>query len=80
MGSNPAGGMNVRLWRVLCIVRQRSLRRADHSSKGVIPSVCVCVCVCACVCVCVCDRNASKKEEALAHKGAAAPGGVKSIR
>jgi hypothetical protein len=29
---------------VLC--RQRSLRRADHLFRGVIPCVCVCVCVC----------------------------------
>jgi len=26
------------LW-VLCVVRQRSLRRADHSSRGVLPTV-----------------------------------------
>jgi hypothetical protein len=25
--------------RVLCVVRQRSLRRADHSSRGLIPTV-----------------------------------------
>jgi hypothetical protein len=32
---------------VLCVVRLRwSLRRADPSSRGVPPSVCVCVCVC----------------------------------
>jgi hypothetical protein len=36
--SNPAGGMDVcRLW-VLCVVRLRSLRQADHSSRGVLPS------------------------------------------
>ena len=29
---------------VLC--RQRPLRRAEHSFRGVLPGVCVCVCVC----------------------------------
>jgi hypothetical protein len=61
-GSNPAGGMDVCLLCVLCGVRQRSLRRADHSSRVVSPSECVCVaayvceCVpeCLCVCACVC--------------------------
>jgi hypothetical protein len=48
-GSNPAGDTNVCLWRVLCVVSQRSLLRADTSSRG----VCVCMCVCVCVCVCV---------------------------
>jgi len=28
--SNPAGGMDVCLLRVSCVVRKRSLRRADH--------------------------------------------------
>ena len=42
-----------------CFVKLSSVRRDDHSSRGVLPSVCVCVCVwCAvcvvCVCVCVC--------------------------
>jgi hypothetical protein len=37
-GSNPARGMDVSLLRVLCVVRQRSLRRADHSSRGVLLS------------------------------------------
>jgi len=36
-GSNPAGGMDVSLLRMLCVVRQRSLRRADNSSRGVLP-------------------------------------------
>ena len=40
-GSNPAEGMDVF---VLCVVRWRSLRRADHSSKGVLPTV-LCHCV-----------------------------------
>ena len=48
MGSNPAGGMDICLLRVLCVVRYRSLRRADHSSRGVVPSG-----------VCVCDRKGS---------------------
>jgi hypothetical protein len=43
-GSNPAWCMNVCLLWVLCVVRQRSLRRADHSSRGVLPSV-VCLSV-----------------------------------
>jgi len=44
-GWNPAGSMDVcPLW-VLCVVRHRSLRRADPSSRGVLPMVCVCVCV-----------------------------------
>jgi len=29
------------LW-VLCVVKYRSLRRADPSSRGVLPSVCIC--------------------------------------
>ena len=35
----PTGGMDVCLLWVLCVVRQRSLRRADHSCKGVLPNV-----------------------------------------
>jgi len=35
----PTGGMDVCLLWVLCVVRQRSLRRADHSSSGVLPTV-----------------------------------------
>jgi len=44
-GSNPAGGMDVcRMW-MWCVVRWRSLQRAEHSSRRVLPSgVCVCVC------------------------------------
>jgi hypothetical protein len=49
-GSNPTGGMDVCLLWVLCVVRQRSLRRAYHSSRGVLQSV---------VCVSECDREAS---------------------
>jgi len=36
--------MDVCLLRVSCVVRQRSLRRADHSSRGILPSV-VCLSV-----------------------------------
>jgi len=38
-GSNPAGRTDACLLRVLCVVMYRSLRRADHSSGGVLPSV-----------------------------------------
>jgi hypothetical protein len=38
-GSNPAKNMDVCLLCVLCFVRYRSLRRAYHSSRGVLPSV-----------------------------------------
>ena len=36
VGSNPAGGIDGYL---LCVVRYRSLGRAYHSSRGVLPSV-----------------------------------------
>jgi hypothetical protein len=42
VGSNTAGGMDVYLLTLLCVVR--SLRRAGPSSRGVLPSV-VCVSV-----------------------------------
>jgi hypothetical protein len=43
-GSNPDGVMDVCLLRVLCFVRWRSLRRANHSSRGVLASeVCLSV-------------------------------------
>jgi hypothetical protein len=42
--------MSVCLSVVLCVVRYRSLRRADHSSRGVLPTV---------VCLTECDREAS---------------------
>jgi len=38
---------------VLCVVRRRSLRRADHTSREVLSSACVRVCVSEC------DRDAS---------------------
>jgi hypothetical protein len=43
LGSNPTGGMDVCLLWVLCVVRYRSLRRADHSSRGVLTVVRRCV-------------------------------------
>ena len=38
-GSNSAEEMDICLLRVLCVVRQRSPRRADPSSRGVLSSV-----------------------------------------
>ena len=38
-GSNPEGGMNACLLCVLCVVRLRSMHRADRLSRGVLPSV-----------------------------------------
>jgi hypothetical protein len=38
-GSNPAGGMDICLLRLLRAVRQRSLLWADDSSRGFLPSV-----------------------------------------
>ena len=41
----PGAWMSVSLW-VLCVVRWKSLRRADHSSRGVLPNaVCLSVIV-----------------------------------
>jgi hypothetical protein len=57
-GLNPAGDMDVCLLWVLCVVRHRSLRRADHSSRGVQPTV---------VRPCVWSRNL-KNEEAKTRK------------
>jgi hypothetical protein len=39
VGSSRTGGMDVCLLLVLCVVRYKSLRRSDHSSRGVLPSV-----------------------------------------
>lgn len=36
--SSPADDMGVFLLGVLCVYRQRSLRRANHSSRAVLPS------------------------------------------
>jgi len=38
-GLNTAGSMDVCLLWVLCVVTYRSLRWADHSSRGVLPTV-----------------------------------------
>ena len=35
----PPVGMDICLLSVSCVVRQRSLRRADHSSRGALPTV-----------------------------------------
>jgi hypothetical protein len=51
--------MDVCLLWMLCVVRLRSLRRADLSSRGVLPTV---------VCRCAWSRNLGY-EEALAHWG-----------
>jgi hypothetical protein len=51
--------MDVYLLWAVCFVRKRTLRRADHSSRGVLPTV---------VCRCVWSRNLVN-EEALAHWG-----------
>ena len=59
LGSNFTGGMDACLLWALCVVTQRSLWRADHSSRGVLPSV---------VWHCVWSRNLAN-EEAMAHWG-----------
>ena len=38
-GSNTAEVMRICLFWVLCVDRYRPLRRVDHSSRGVLPSV-----------------------------------------
>jgi hypothetical protein len=57
VGSNPTGGMDV--YRESCVSRQRSLRRADHPSRGLLPTV---------VRRWGCPRNLVN-EKALAHWG-----------
>ena len=57
VGSNPSGGMDVSLLWVSCAFRYRSLLRADHSSRGLLPNV---------VSRCAWSRNLVN-EEALAH-------------
>jgi hypothetical protein len=42
---NPSGGMDVRFICFFVLRRERPLRRADHSSRGVLPSVCVSLCL-----------------------------------
>jgi hypothetical protein len=39
VGSNPTEGMDVWFLYSVCVVRQRSLRRVDPSSRGVLPNV-----------------------------------------
>ena len=39
LGSNPTRGTDICLLWVSCVVRERSLRWADHSSRGVLPTV-----------------------------------------
>ena len=64
VGSNPAGGMDVCHLGVLCVVRLRSLRRADHSSRGVLPSV---------VCLNECDHESSIMRRPWPTGGSVAP-------
>jgi len=59
VGSNPTRGIDVCLLWVLCVVRWRSVRRADHSSRGVVLTV---------LGRCVWSRNLVN-EEALADGG-----------
>jgi len=49
-------GLFVCLFWMLCVVRYRSLRWADPSSRGVVPSVCVCMCACASLSVIRCNN------------------------
>jgi hypothetical protein len=63
VGSNPTRGVDGCLLWVLCVVRKRSLRVADHSSRGVLPTV---------VRRCVWYRN-HVNEETMAHWGVVAP-------
>ena len=39
LGSNPVGGIDIYLLPLFRVVRQSSLRRTDHSSRGIQPSV-----------------------------------------
>ena len=56
-GSDPDRCMNVCLLWLPCIVRHRSMRRDDHSSRGVLPNVCACVRVCVSQCEIRCNNN-----------------------
>jgi hypothetical protein len=44
VSSNPADSMNVSFFRDVCVVRYRSLRLDNHSSRGVL-SIVVCLTV-----------------------------------
>jgi hypothetical protein len=65
MGSKPDGGMDACLLWVKCVVRQKSLRQADHSTRGVPATV---------VRRFVWSRNL-KNEEAMARAGPQLQGG-----
>jgi hypothetical protein len=52
VGSNPVVGLNVCLLWVLRVVMKRSLRRANPSSRRVLPIVCASACMRVCVCGC----------------------------
>ena len=39
VGSNPVGSINVCPLRLMSVVRQSSLRGADHFSRGILPLV-----------------------------------------
>jgi hypothetical protein len=63
VGSSSVRGKVVGLSENLCVFRQRSLQRADASSRGVLQRekereiLCVCVCVCVCVALSVIRRK-----------------------
>ena len=38
VGSNPTGGMDLCLLHMWCVVSYRFMLRADHSSRGVLPT------------------------------------------
>jgi hypothetical protein len=59
-GSNPAGVIDVCILLVLCAVRQRSLRRANHSSRRVLQTA---------VCMYLYDREASKMRRPWPTRG-----------
>jgi hypothetical protein len=66
VGSNPAEDTHVCLLCVLCVVRYRTLRRADHSSRGVLPSV---------MCLTECDHESSTMRRPWPSKSVAPWGG-----
>ena len=66
VGSSPPGGMDVS---VVSVVMYRSHRRADHTSRGVLPTV---------MCRCVLFRNL-KNEEAMTRIGPQRHRGKKNV-
>jgi hypothetical protein len=62
-GSNPTDDIDVCLFRALCVVKKRTMRRADHSSRGVLPSV-----------VYECDRETSIIRKTWPTRGCCAMG------